>query len=151
MDAIQFLKQEHVKAKDAFAKVLQASPQERGKLWRELEPELAVHEKVEEACLYGPISQDAGSKDAKLASWPQHHKEEVQKVEALFKEIRGIEPSEPRWLDKVKQVHQSLEHHIGEEEQQIFPAISHVWDKSKLDQAGEKMAQMKGQQMHRAA
>jgi hypothetical protein len=36
MDAIQFLKQEHEKAKAAFGKALQAPPDTRGALWAEV-------------------------------------------------------------------------------------------------------------------
>ena len=43
MDAIEFLKHEHQKAKAAFAKLLEASPDERGALWKELQPELKAH------------------------------------------------------------------------------------------------------------
>ena len=47
MDAIQFLKQEHEKAKAAFAKVLKAAPKTRGQLWTKLQPELEAHEQIE--------------------------------------------------------------------------------------------------------
>ena len=43
MDAIQFLKQEHEKAKAAFATVLKAPPKTRGSLWAKLQPELEAH------------------------------------------------------------------------------------------------------------
>src|SRR5215467_11170412 len=56
MDAIQFLKQEHRKAKGAFAGLLEADPDKREELWEELQPELKAHEEIEEACLYGPLS-----------------------------------------------------------------------------------------------
>src|SRR4029077_3726309 len=50
MDAIQFLKQEHKKAKAGIKKVLKASPEDRGDLWTDLEPELEAHEQIEDAC-----------------------------------------------------------------------------------------------------
>jgi hypothetical protein len=63
MDAIQFLKQEHKKAKATLKKVLKASPESRGALWTELEPELKAHEQIEDACLYGPLAREAGRTD----------------------------------------------------------------------------------------
>lgn len=44
MDAIEFLKQQHRKAKAAFEQVLKASPGSRGQLWTKLQPDLEVHE-----------------------------------------------------------------------------------------------------------
>src|SRR5712692_1724264 len=123
VNAIQFLKQEHEKAKAAFDKVLQASPQQRGGLWQELAPELKLHEEIEDACLYEPLARDATSKDKGLAQWRQQHQAEVEKVGGLLETIRQLRPEEPTWLGKVKEVHGALEHHIQEEEGTIFPKI----------------------------
>src|SRR5512132_1051796 len=116
MNAIQFLKQEHQTARAAFEKVLQASPVKRGDLWEELTPELEAHEEIEDTCLYQPLSRDAGGKDAKLAEWRQTHQSEVEKVENLIGEIDELEPEGDKWLTKVEKVHESLLHHIQEEE-----------------------------------
>src|SRR5436189_188405 len=89
MDAIQFLKQEHQTAKAEFEKVLQASPKARGGLWQKLSPELEAHEQIEDACLYEPLSREAGGKDPKLAGWRQRHQDEVDEVEDLISEIEA--------------------------------------------------------------
>jgi iron-sulfur cluster repair protein YtfE (RIC family) len=143
MNAIQFLKQEHQTAKAAFEKVLQASPAKRGDLWEELTPELEAHEEIEDTCLYQPLSRDAGGKDAKLAEWRQKHQSEVEKVGNLIGEIDELEPEDDKWLTKVKKVHEGLLNHIQEEEGDIFPRISKVWDEARLTQAGKKMQEMK--------
>ena len=147
MDAIAFLKQEHQKAKAAFAQVLHGSTQDRGRLWKELKPELVLHEQIEETYVYEPLSRDAVSKDAKLGEWEQHHHQEVQKVEGLLKEIDKLDPQESSWMSKVKEVHSSLEHHIMEEEQDIFPRIGKVWDPSRLEDSGAKMEEAKSKTM----
>ena len=147
MDAIQFLKQEHVTAKAAFEKVLQAPPKKRGDLWDELSPELEAHEQIEDACLYEPLSREAGGKDPKLAGWRQKHQAEVDEVEDLINEIDGLAPEDEKWLTKVKKVHASLKAHIQEEEGEIFPRISKVWDEARLKQAGAKMKEMKSKKV----
>jgi len=143
VNAIQFLKQEHQKAKAAFDKVLQATPQQRGGLWQELAPELKLHEEIEDTCLYEPLARDAASKDKGLAQWRQQHQAEVEKVGGLLEAIRQLRPEDSAWLGKVKEVHGALEHHIQEEEGTIFPKISKVWDESRLERAGTQMAEMK--------
>jgi ABC-type uncharacterized transport system substrate-binding protein len=52
-------------------------------------------------------------------------------------------------LTKLKAVHASLESHIREEEQDIFPRISKVWDENKLKQAGTEMKEMKAKKLKR--
>jgi iron-sulfur cluster repair protein YtfE (RIC family) len=147
MDAIQFLKQEHQKAKAAFEKVLKAAPESRGQLWSKLQPELEAHEQIEDAGLYEPLARDAGKTDSKLADWRKKHQTEVGKVEGLIKDMTELDPEDASWLTKLKAVHASLEGHIREEEQDIFPRISKVWNETKLKQAGTDMKEMKAKKL----
>jgi len=147
MNAIQFLKQEHKKAKAGLKKVLKATPETRGERWAELQPELEAHEQIEDACLYEPLARAAGKADAKLAEWRKKHQKEVDRVEGLIKDMETLDPDEGAWLTKVKAVGASLESHIREEEQDIFPRISKVWDEKRLKQAGTDMNDMKAKKL----
>lgn len=147
MDAIHFLKQEHQKAKTAFKKVLKAAPETRGQQWTALQPELEAHEQIEDACLYEPLARDAGKADPKLAAWRKKHQKEVDKVEGLIEKMAKLDPEDASWLTKLKAVHASLEDHIREEEQDIFPRIGKVWDDKKLKQAGTDMKEMKAEKL----
>ena len=151
MDAIQMLKQEHEKAKKVFGEIEQVSADERGQLWTKLKPELKVHEQLEETLLYEPVAKEVGAKDPKLSEWEEHHHDEVAELESMIQEIDELEPSDSQWLEKVKELQQTLEHHIEEEEGDIWPRIQKVWDRAKLAQAGDQMATMKPQKMQQAA
>ena len=148
MDAIQFLKQEHKKAKAGLKKVLKASPDTRGDLWSELQPELEAHEQIEDACLYGPLASGAGKADAKLAAWRAKHQKEVERVEGLVGQLESLDTAEAAWVAKVKAVGSSLEKHIREEEQDIFPRVAKIWDKKQLAEAGAEMKEMKAEKLH---
>jgi hemerythrin-like domain-containing protein len=151
MNAIQLLKSEHETAKRTFGQIREASPTQRGQLWAKLEPELKLHEQIEEAALYGPVAQDVGSRDQTLKEWQEHHHEEVTEAEALIKEIGGLNPAADEWIQKVEELQEALEHHIQEEEGDIWPRIQQVWDDSKLEKAGQQMETLKRQKMPRAA
>jgi hemerythrin-like domain-containing protein len=149
MDAIQFLKQEHQKAKAAFGKLLEVPPTQRGALWKELQPELKTHEAIEEACLYGPLADD-GPSDPKLSEWvSDRHEEEVAEVEALIKKTEQLDPTTDAWLGTVRQIHSALENHIKQEEGEIFPRIGQVWDAQRRDRAGEEMKEMHSEKVGR--
>ena len=148
MDAIQFLKQEHKKAKAGLKKVLKASPDTRGDLWSELQPELEAHEQIEDACLYGPLARGTGKADAKLTAWRAKHQKEVARVEGLVGQLESLDPAEAAWVAKVKAIGASLEKHIREEEQDIFPRIGKAWDKKQLAEAGAEMKEMKAEKLH---
>jgi iron-sulfur cluster repair protein YtfE (RIC family) len=151
MDAIAFLKQEHEKAKGMFQQIEQAREPQRAALWNKLRPELKSHEKMEETHVYGPVAQDALTQDASLRDWAQHHREDVHELEAMIEEVSGLDPSTAQWLEEVRALKSRLEHHIQEEEQQIWPKIQRVWDRAKLDQAGSQMEATKHKEASQAA
>jgi hemerythrin-like domain-containing protein len=142
MHAIKFLKQEHVKAKGAFQEIERASAPQRGQLWGKLQPELKLHEQMEEKHLYGPVARE-GQADGSLADWEHTHRQEVEEAETLMDEIGRLEPSDQRWLETVKALRGALEEHIREEEQEIWPKIEQVWDAARLEEAGQQMEAMK--------
>ena len=151
MDAIQMLKQQHEQAKKMFAEIEQAGADARAQLWKKLKPELKVHEQLEETALYVPVAKEAGAKDPKLAEWEKHHREEVSELESMIQKIGELEASDAKWMETVKKLKQTLEHHIQEEEGDIWPRIQRVWSQDNLARAGEQMATLKQQKMQQAA
>ena len=151
MNAIQLLKSEHDKAKRAFGEIQAASANQRAELWTKLEPELKLHEQMEEVTLYGPVAQAVGATDQALKEWQEHHHEEVTKAEALIREIDGLDPTGDEWMEKVEELRETLEHHIEEEESNIWPRIQQAWDQSRLEHAGQQMETLKRQRTSRAA
>jgi hypothetical protein len=65
----------------------------------------------------------------------------------LINEIDGLAPEDEKWLTKAKKVHASLKAHIQEDEGEIFPRISKVWDEARLKRAGTKMKEMKSKKV----
>jgi hemerythrin-like domain-containing protein len=151
MNAIELLKNEHEKAKKAFRDIQAASADERAHLWETLEPELKMHEEMEETALYGPVAQEVGSREPKLKEWHEHHHGEVVEAVTVIKEIDGLDPMSDEWIEKVEELQEALEDHIEEEEGDIWPRIQRAWDQSKLEQAGQQMETLKRQKTQRAA
>ena len=56
-----------------------------------------------------------------------------------------------QWMEKVEELQETVEHHVQEEEGDIWPRIQQVWDQSQLAHAGEQMETLKRQKMPRAA
>jgi hypothetical protein len=151
MNAIELLKTEHEKAKRAFGEIQAASADQRAQLWEKLAPELKVHEQMEDAALYGPVAQDLGSTDETFTEWQAHHQDEVSEAEALMQEIDALDATSDEWVEKVEELQEALEHHIDEEEGDIWPQIQQAWDRSRLERAGDEMEIVKRRLMPRAA
>src|SRR5262245_29441395 len=116
MNAIEFLKKEHEKAKAAFQEIERASANQRGQLWTKLAPELKLHEQLEDRYLYGPLASEVGARDQMLAKWPQAHDQEVHQAESMIQKITSGTPSDERWLGMVRELKSALEQHIQKEE-----------------------------------
>ena len=140
MNAIDFLKQEHLNAGEKFDEIEQASPDQRGELWKELKPELKIHEHIEDEFVYGPLSKDPKAKGTPLADFQEHQDKDVAELEAAIAELEQKDPADDAWLAQLKKIHASLKDHIKEEEGTIFPAIPGIWPASKLEEAGAGMA-----------
>ena len=143
MNAIDFLKQEHQNAKEKFQEIEHAGPEGRGELWKELEPELKVHEHIEDEFLYGPLSKDPKAKGTPLADFQQHQDKDVAELEKAIASLEALKPTSEEWLAQLKKIHSALADHIKEEETDILPAIPKVWDQAKIDEAGRGMAEEK--------
>ncbi|HUQ17855.1 MAG TPA: hemerythrin domain-containing protein [Candidatus Saccharimonadales bacterium] len=143
MNAIDFLKQEHLNAGEKFDEIEQASPDQRGQLWKELKPELKVHEHIEDEFVYGPLSKDPKAKGTPLATFQEHQDKDVAELEKAIAELEQKDPADDAWLVQLKKIHASLKDHIKEEEGTIFPAIPGIWPASKLEEAGSGMAEEK--------
>jgi hypothetical protein len=149
MDATEFLKMDHEKAKQAFFEIENAQPQMRGQLWGKLARELKVHEEIEALHFYGPVAQDA--RDPILQRWPDHHREEVAKAEGIIQEIDRMAAADERWIAKVRELKDMLAQHIHEEENDIWPKARQAWSRAKLEQAGQHMEAAKSERMRHAA
>ena len=143
MNAIEFLKDEHANANEKFQEIEHAGPDDRGDLWKELKPELKVHEHIEDEFLYGPLSKDPRAKGTPVADFQTHQNEDVAELEAAIAKLEAIEPNRPEWLTQLKAIHTSLAGHIKVEETEILPGIEKIWDAPKLEQAGTAMAEEK--------
>ncbi len=147
MNAIEFLKREHQNAKEKFQHIEEADIGARGDLWKELKPELQVHEHIEDEFLYGPLSKDPKAKGTPLADFQQHQDEDVAELEKAIASLEALKPTGDEWLSQLKKIHSSLADHIKKEEGAILPAIPKVWDQAKIDAAGRGMAEEKQRKM----
>jgi iron-sulfur cluster repair protein YtfE (RIC family) len=139
MDAIEFLKQEHEKAKTEFQRLEKAPAAQRGTIWQKLERELKLHEQKEERYLYGPVSREAEA-STELRAWQDRHHGEVEEAEELIGQIDRLSPESDEWLRSVKQLRSTLEQHIATEEDDIWPEIQDIWGPRQREEAGQRMA-----------
>ena len=143
MDAISLLKSDH----DRVKKLLEEgdSTTERGvktrtELFQTLKKEMMVHERIEEEIFYPALKQHPKAKEIVLEGYEEHHV-----VDEIMGELEKTDVSDEKWGAKFTVMKENIEHHIEEEEGEMFPQARQVFDKEELRALGEQMAVRKEQ------
>jgi hemerythrin superfamily protein len=148
-DAIQLLKADHREVEKLFGQFEKASGEARQmRLARKICLELKVHTGIEEEIFY-PASREFLKDDEIVNEGLVEH----QAAKDLIAQIEGMDASDEMFEAKMSVLQEQIEHHVQEEEKQLFPKLQ----KSDMDlkAIGEQlmmrkkalMAQMKGDGM----
>jgi hemerythrin superfamily protein len=145
MNAVELLKQDHERIKgllEDLSKTTERGVKKRTELLGKLEFELTVHTQIEEDILY-PAFKQAGTKEEDIMYYEA--KEEHRAVDSLvLPDLKATDPGTREFTGRVKVCKEMLEHHIEEEEEEMFPKAQELLG-DQLDSLGEQMQQMRQQ------
>ena len=137
MDAITLLKRDHDKVKKLLTEL--ESTTERGiktrsELFATIKGELTLHEIIEEEIFYPELKAHPKAKDIVLEGYEEHHV-----VDLLMGELEALDVSDETWGAKALVMKENIEHHIEEEEGEMFRKARQVFDADELDDLGQRM------------
>jgi len=140
-NAINLLKKDHQKVKQAFAQYQELGPYafvHKKKLADQICAELTLHTQLEEEIIY-PAFREKLSEEKDLLN---EAKVEHDSAKVLIKEIQQMQADEELFDAKVTVLSEYIQHHVKEEDE-MFPLLQ----KSNVDLAllGEKLSQRKQQ------
>jgi hemerythrin-like domain-containing protein len=141
MDAIQLLLADHRKVKGIMADLeptTERAVKTREELFATLKLELTVHEIIEEEIFYPTLKQHPRAKEIVLEGYEEH-----DVVNILMGELEALPVDDQTWGPKAKVMIENIEHHIEEEEGDMFVKARQVFDRADLDQLGKAMAERK--------
>ena len=148
MDALSLLKEDHDKVKkmlDELESTTERGVKTREQLFTKVRQELEVHETIEEQIFYPALKNHPKTKEIALEAYEEHHV-----VDTVMAEIEGLAYDDEKWGAKFKVMKENLEHHIEEEEGEMFKQAKQVFDKDELTQLGEQMMARKQELMRQA-
>jgi hemerythrin superfamily protein len=141
-DAIALLKQDHTAVKKLFAQEGKAGGQKKAGLFEEIKAALEVHATVEEEIFY-PAVKKARSENVKDEVREAY--EEHRQIKSLLAQIAGITPTDESWDAKIKVLKEDVEHHVKEEEGEMFPDAKKFLGESRLTELGAELEARKQQ------
>ena len=148
MDAIALLKEDHDKAKKVMAELettTERGVKTREEKWTKLLKELTIHENIEEEVFYPALIEHPKAKDIVLEAMEEHHL-----VDDIVEQLKATPFDDEHWGPKFKVTKENVEHHIEEEETEMFKIAREVFSKEELDELGSRMEAIKSEQMQEA-
>lgn len=135
-NAIDLLTQDHRKVQALFDHVRENEGANGRRTFPEIQRELEIHTHIEEQIFY-PHLLKVG--DEKLQSITREGLEEHQQAKTLLSELgAGLESSDD-FEAKLKVLMEDVEHHVEEEEGEMFPLVRRQLDDEMLVRLGDLM------------
>ncbi len=132
MTIFQVLKQEHAEVKKLLKKAedtTSKSAKTRQTVFAEIYKQLMVHAKAEDAVLYTRLKEKKETKDLTLEA-----KEEHLVAEFVMKCMKSLDATDETWKGKIMVLRENVEHHIREEEQELFPKAKKLFSTKEAQQ-----------------
>jgi hemerythrin-like domain-containing protein len=143
MNAFQLLKEDHQKVSGIFQQLeptTERAEKTRTELFAKLKEELDIHAQIEESIFYPSIKQAAETREIVLEGFEEHHV-----IKMLLKELETLPVDTEQWTAKLKVLKENVEHHVEEEEQEMFQKAREVLSEDDINRLGAQMEQAKEQ------
>jgi hemerythrin-like domain-containing protein len=137
MDALTMLKEDHDKVKgllEQLGRTTERGVKTREELFTTIKSELTVHEIIEEEIFYPALKEHPKAKDIVLEAYEEHNV-----VDTIMGEMEQTPFDDETWGAKAKVMTENIEHHIEEEEGEMFRQARQVFDKAELQELAARM------------
>ena len=143
VDAIAMLKEDHQRVKDLFAQYEGTSNAEaKWTVAEEVFVELETHAQLEENIFYPSVNDET-------EEGPELVKESLQEhaaVKQLIQELRQMGPQNNGFDVKFHELMHNVEHHVEEEESEMFPLAEEELEED-MEDLGDEMQELKKELM----
>jgi hemerythrin-like domain-containing protein len=142
-DAIALLEADHRRMEELMKRgedTTKRAVQGRRELLDKLTAELTAHELIEEQVLYPALQAHPEATDIVLEGFQEHHVADL-----IVKELHEVATDNEQWGAKFKVLKENIEHHIEEEEGEMFRTARAVFSQDELEAMGAQMAAKQAQ------
>lgn len=149
MDIFQILKTDHEHVKNIFKQMMETETHqgdERKKLLQQLKEELIPHMAAEEQYFYSTLLKDSKSTrdDVKVYESIEEHKA----ARYVLSTLDNTTYDDPRWEARAQVLKELVEHHIEEEEEDVFEIAHKVMDDTRAQSVGDRFNQIKEEELN---
>ena len=146
MDAFQLLKADHRKVAELFERLEAGSGKRKLPVFDQIKTELELHTHIEEKIFYPALEKPEQTHDLTLEAYEEH-----DVVKKLLKELSGSKTADDEWQAQAKVLRENVEHHVEEEENELFKKARQVLSEEDIEDLGERMEAEKARKQGRPA
>jgi hypothetical protein len=149
MNAFELLKKDHETVSGLFKKLedtTERAVKTREELFATLKEELDIHARIEEQIFYPAIKQAEETREITLEAI-----EEPTVVTRLLKELDALSVESEQWTAKLKVLKENVEHHVEEEEGEMFRDARKVLSAEQIEEIGARLESAKQEQKRAAS
>jgi len=149
MDAFNLLKSDHEKVAGILEKLegtTERALTTREELFTQLKTALDIHAGIEEKIFYPVLEKAEESRDITLEAFEEH-----RLVKQLLGELEAEVKDDEKWTAKFTVLKEQIEHHVEEEEGEMFKKARRVLSQEEIEELGARMEKAKGEQKAAAA
>ena len=144
MNAFTLLKEDHKKVAGILGKIdatTERGVKTREELFTQLKTELDIHAEIEETIFYPVLEKHEETRDITLEGIEEH-----RIVKELLAELDAMAKDDEVWTAKMTVLKENVEHHVEEEESEMFPKARKALTEEEIETLGTRMEAAKKKQ-----
>ena len=135
------IKSDHDTHRDLLKSIRDSKIQARGSLWKRFFEDVKSHAAAEEETFYAKLISKTWGQDA-----ARHSVHEHQQLDDLLEELNVIDMSSDLWMKKFEELVHDYEHHMDEEENEVFARARETIGESEIDGYGDRFEKRKAKE-----
>ena len=149
MNAFTLLKEDHQKVSGMFEKLedtTERAEKTRAEVFAQLQQELEIHAHIEETIFYPELKRETETREITLEGYEEH-----KDIKAALAEVGATDVTSELWAIRLKVLKELVEHHVEEEEGEMFKSAREVLSREEIEELGARLQEAKQQKKTMAA
>jgi hemerythrin superfamily protein len=141
VNAIELLKQQHREVEELFEELEAAGEnavKTKERTFQKIADALALHAEIEEKIFYPEAKEAVEDAEDELREAVEEH----LSAKRIIADLMATGPQDEQFMARCKVLKEQIEHHVEEEEQELFPKVQKSCDAETLEEMGSRMEEM---------
>jgi hypothetical protein len=134
MDAFNLLKTDHRKVAELFDELESASGKAKLRVFEQIQTELELHTHIEETIFYPALEEPKQTHELVLEAYEEHNV-----VKNLLTQLSKAKNADEEWEAQAKVLRENVEHHVEEEETELFKKAKAALSNEDIETLGEQL------------